>query len=261
MQQQDGQERAPPARPDLDHAALPHDLKRPEDAELQQLDSPAKLARTVPRVTRGGASTGPLPACTVAAPPLAILAAIDGKLVRTKGEAVRRSTTRIKARGAAVAVAIALLAPATALGTTTGNDRPVSAAGNGPALRQPATGHGGLGWNDAAIAAGIVAGIVLLGVWGDVVVGSLIGGIAALAGAGAALVATGRYDASGPARRSRRASTSSQAGGTALPATVHRTRRKPPFAKLSIVAMIPRWGSVAANRRAASSLSQTDSVQ
>lgn len=47
-------------------------------------------------------------------------------------------------------------------------------------------------WADAGILAGVLAGIVVLGLWGDVAIGGLIFGIAAL-GAGAVLTARKVY--------------------------------------------------------------------
>jgi hypothetical protein len=96
--------------------------------------------------------------------------------------------------GAALAVVLALLAPASALALSTGDQGPASAAprstavvGDAVAAQPSGQGHG-LGWREAAIGVAIVLGIVLFGLRGDVAVGTVIAAAAALLGAGATLV-------------------------------------------------------------------------
>lgn len=117
-----------------------------------------------------------------------------------------------------VALAFALVGPAAAHATSTGGQGPERAAwspalpaatavvtvrSTGPVAHSQARGtarrtseesrvaanrQGGLGWHDAAVGLGILLGVLLLGLWGDVVVGTMIMGVAALFGAGATLV-------------------------------------------------------------------------
>ena len=131
---------------------------------------------------------------------------------------MKRKTTHMKLKGAALALALALLAPAAAHGASTRYDgpeyavrTPASPGGNtvvtvrssgqatfrrvqdtgGRAVEQQAaaaTRQGGLGWREAAIGAGTLLGILLFGLWGDVAVGAVIFGVAILLGAGATLV-------------------------------------------------------------------------
>ena len=122
---------------------------------------------------------------------------------------MKGKTTHVKLLGAGLALALALSAPAAAHGTSAGGEGRARAVRNtdyaqgaavllarasGPVrLRQienagartaeraaTVTTQSGLGWREAAIGAGIVIGILLLGLWGDVAVGAAIVGAAAL---------------------------------------------------------------------------------
>jgi predicted lipid-binding transport protein (Tim44 family) len=85
--------------------------------------------------------------------------------------------SHLKLKGTALAASVPLLAPAAAHASSAGS-----------------TTQGGWGWWDAAIWGGALLGIVLLGFFGDRVIGTLIFGIAAVVSSGAALVAsTGRH--------------------------------------------------------------------
>jgi hypothetical protein len=122
-------------------------------------------------------------------------------------------------QAAGIALAFLLLVPATADGAPSGSQRPAHAVryrasfggdnanavrssmrvvGIGDAAGRPGdqrpgrTSAGrGLGWREAAIGTGILVGIVLLGLWGDVVVGTIVVAVDALVGAAAALSARG----------------------------------------------------------------------
>jgi hypothetical protein len=108
---------------------------------------------------------------------------------------MRRQATRMKLKGAGVVLAFALLAPAGAHGASIGHAGPEQAVRNATSpgettvvAPQATTGKGGLGWHEAAVGAGVLLGIVLLGLWGDVAVGAVVVGAAAVLGAGATLV-------------------------------------------------------------------------
>jgi hypothetical protein len=89
---------------------------------------------------------------------------------------------------AAVAVAAALLAAPT-VHAAAGNNRPVAHAQQlEPKQMQPNGSGKSYFWREAAIAGGVLAGIVALGLWGDVVIGGAILGIQ-LVSAGAAIAA------------------------------------------------------------------------
>lgn len=82
----------------------------------------------------------------------------------------------LKLKVAALAASVPLLAPAVAHASGAGS-----------------TTQGGWGWWDAAIWGGALLGIVLFGLFGDLAVGAVIFGIAAVVSGSAALVAsTGR---------------------------------------------------------------------
>lgn len=118
---------------------------------------------------------------------------------------MKSNATQMKLKGAGLALAIALLAPAAAHGTSTGDRGPARTVRNaafpratmvaprslsparlrqiegaGERTGQPVmvTRQGGFGWLDVAVAAGVLIGIVLFGLWGDVAVGALIVGVA-----------------------------------------------------------------------------------
>jgi len=78
--------------------------------------------------------------------------------------------THLKLKGTALAASVPLLAPAMAHASSAGS-----------------TTQGGWGWWDAVIWGGALLGIVLLGFFGDLVLGAMIFGIAATVSAGAAL--------------------------------------------------------------------------
>ena len=140
-----------------------------------------------------------------------------------------RMTTHRKLIATGVVAAVALLAPVEALGADSGPNRPeragrITAAaqtGTPAALASPdrtasqrpeqAEGRpsassatathrrGGLGWREMGIMAGIFLGIVLMGIWGDVVVGALVVGavvpvVAAARLGGRILRSTGRRE-------------------------------------------------------------------
>ena len=132
-----------------------------------------------------------------------------------------RKTTHMKVKGAGLVLALAILAPAAAHGASTRYNGPeravrtpalrggnavvavrssgratfrrVQEAGRPSGAKQAGTAasRGGLGWREMGIGAGILIGIFLFGLWGDVVVGAVVVAVAALAGAGATLVARG----------------------------------------------------------------------
>ena len=101
----------------------------------------------------------------------------------------------LRLTGTALATSVPLLAPAAA-----------------HAARADSTAQGGWGWWDAVIWGGALVGIVLLGFFGDRVVGAVIFGIWAVLGGGAALVANAwqavrtRVDARTESRRESAAS-------------------------------------------------------
>jgi hypothetical protein len=123
---------------------------------------------------------------------------------------VNGKTSTAKAKVAGATVVLALLAPAAARGMSAGDHglvrgarQAVSAQTTAPApldrfdysarlaadhQRATASRHGrGLGGRDAAVGAGILIAILLLGMWGYVPVGAVVVGFAALAGAAATL--------------------------------------------------------------------------
>jgi hypothetical protein len=121
----------------------------------------------------------------------------------TKEAGVNRKTIQLKLKGAGVLLAVALLVPAAARGASTdaGVSRPAvqipASVGARIAVAVPSssverqagatTRQGGLGWQEAAIGGGILLGILLFGLWGDVVVGGVIFGAAVLLGLAATL--------------------------------------------------------------------------
>ena len=131
---------------------------------------------------------------------------------------MNRKTTRMKLKGATLTLTLALMAPAVTHGTPTGDlgisrgaqraaspERTTLVAGRSSnavhlhhveGAGRRAEGHqtvsatrkAGLGWREMAIFGGILLGILLFGVWGDVAVGAVILGTASLLGGGKALV-------------------------------------------------------------------------
>jgi hypothetical protein len=134
-------------------------------------------------------------------------------------EGVNRKTTHLKRAGASLSVAIVLIAPGAAHASPGAGAPPAGAARETVAggIQAPAaqrvgsagvdlvtavrgrtgqhadagTGRGGLDRRDAVIGAAILVGVLLMGLWGHVAVGAVIGVVAWLPGAGARLV-TGR---------------------------------------------------------------------
>jgi hypothetical protein len=107
--------------------------------------------------------------------------------VLTKEEDMERQSSRTAryAVGTSVALALALVLAAPA------------AAQGGP------TGGSGLGWQDAAVGMAILAGVLLMIVWGDVVIGNAVVLVAVAVGACARLVTrTSRPASDRSARRS-----------------------------------------------------------
>ena len=108
-----------------------------------------------------------------------------------------RRTKHLKWAGAAVVTALALAAPAPAeAGSGTGSSPATVVYGGarGDHAQERAggaTGGDGLDRGDAALAVAMLAGVLLIGRWGYVVVGALIAVVASLAGA-AARLATGK---------------------------------------------------------------------
>lgn len=136
-----------------------------------------------------------------------------------------RRTKHLKWVGATVVTALALAAPApAAAGSDTGSSTATvvygAARGDHAQERTDATGRGGLDRGDAALAVAMLAGVLLMGRWGYVVVGALIAVVASLAGA-AARLATGKP---------RRAPGWADWPGTELPGARKQTARRRPRA-------------------------------
>jgi hypothetical protein len=94
-------------------------------------------------------------------------------------------------------LALSLFAPVAAHAMS-GGER--AAHASGPATERQAvapTSQDGLGWREGAIGGAIVIGIVVFGLWGDVAVGALIIGAAAVLGAGRTLVRRESVDSAG----------------------------------------------------------------
>jgi hypothetical protein len=107
---------------------------------------------------------------------------------------MKGTMTQTKAKVAGVALALVLLAPAAAHATSKGDHAarataPVASTVAVPQGVPVATHSQGpeFGWPEATIGAGICIGILLLGLWGDVAVGAVIMGAAALVGGAATL--------------------------------------------------------------------------
>lgn len=106
-----------------------------------------------------------------------------------------RRTTHLKWTGASVVTAIVLAAPAAAQAGSGAEASPASAA-RGPVAAgshaqeqtYAATLPGGLDRRDAMVAVATLAGALLMGLRGYVVVGAVIAGVAAVLGAGTRLV-------------------------------------------------------------------------
>jgi predicted lipid-binding transport protein (Tim44 family) len=112
----------------------------------------------------------------------------------------------LKLKGTALVALVSLLAPVAA-----------------EASNAASTTQGGRGWWDAAIWGGALVGIVLLGFFGDLVLGAVIFGIAAVLSAGAALVVgTGRA-----ARARAQARTDRRRAGAVEALTITRGRGQP----------------------------------
>jgi hypothetical protein len=113
--------------------------------------------------------------------------------------------THLKLKGTAFAASVPLFAPAAAYASSAGS-----------------TTQGGWGWWDAAIWGGALLGIVLLGFFGDLVVGAVIFGIWSVLSGGATLVAgTGRT-----LRAQAEASTERRRAGAAPLLRIARGRRQ-----------------------------------
>ena len=130
---------------------------------------------------------------------------------------------RCGARCATVVTALALAAPAPAAAGSDSASSPATvvygaARDDHAQERADATGRGGLDRGDAAIAVAMLAGVLLAGRWGYVVVGALIAVVASLAG-GAARLATGKP---------RRAPGWGDWPGTDLPDAPRQTARRRP---------------------------------
>jgi hypothetical protein len=157
---------------------------------------------------------------------------------------MNRKTTRMKLKGVTLTLALALMAPAAAHGTPNGDlglsrgaQSPASPGGTTLVVRRSssavhlyqdgadrraaehltvaATRKAGLGWRDMAIFGAILLGILLLDIWGDVAIGAVILGTAALLGAGTALV-TRRLRVDRPWSSAGRRSTRSEGQSIAL---------------------------------------------
>ncbi|MGH3082926.1 MAG: hypothetical protein ACRDNP_02500 [Gaiellaceae bacterium] len=63
-----------------------------------------------------------------------------------------------------------------------------------------AAGHGGLGWSHAVVGLAILLGILVLGLWGDVAVATMLAGVDAFVAATARLSAHGRRSGGAEAR-------------------------------------------------------------
>lgn len=103
-----------------------------------------------------------------------------------------RKSLGLKYVSVTAAVAVALLTASTVQAAAAASSRPVThearAAELGSAQTQPMGSGKSYFWSDVAITGGVLAGIVVLGLWGDVVVGGTILGIQLLC-AGAAIAA------------------------------------------------------------------------
>jgi hypothetical protein len=125
------------------------------------------------------------------------------KCCSRKGVEVKGRSTSLELKGLALAVALAVLAaPTVQARAATSVPRSVTTALRaeeratiGKADRRQVareqlrlTSSASYFWADAGIAAGVLAGFVVLGLWGDVAIGGLIVGVALL-GARAALIA------------------------------------------------------------------------
>jgi hypothetical protein len=129
---------------------------------------------------------------------------------------VQHKIFHVKPQVVGVGLALVLLLPATADARSGGKGEPVRTVRNPPSFestaipvqtsmrradvrdtptraanqrRSAATVGKGLGWREAAIGVGILLGIVLLGLWGDVVVGIVVLAVADLICGTATLVA------------------------------------------------------------------------
>jgi hypothetical protein len=98
---------------------------------------------------------------------------------------MNRSRRSLVLKCLTAAIAVALLAAPT-VRAATADSRPVTRAK--PAMVQPTGSAKSYSWSDAAVAGGVLAGIVVLGLWGDVAIGGAILGIQLLC-AGAAIAA------------------------------------------------------------------------
>ena len=110
---------------------------------------------------------------------------------------MKLKTTHVKLKGAAFVLALSLFAPVAAHAMS-GGER--AAHASGPATERQAvapTSQDGLGWREGAIGGAIVIGIVVFGLWGDLAVGALIIGAAAVLGAGRTLVRRESVDRAG----------------------------------------------------------------
>jgi len=112
-----------------------------------------------------------------------VLRTVDGR--PREPQQARRSTRALTVLGAGLVLMTSVLAPA-AQGAATSN------------------GRGGFGWVDLAVAVAVLAGIVLLGVYGDVVVGAVIFGAVALIEMGARLSMRAVRSVARPRRESTR---------------------------------------------------------
>jgi len=111
---------------------------------------------------------------------------------------MNRRITHRKLVGVCLALVVALSAPAAAQAISTSDVGRTRAAHDAVSAGElvvssqqqgiTTTGPSGLTWAEAAVGIGIAIGILLLGLWGDVAVGAVIVGVAALVGAGARLV-------------------------------------------------------------------------
>jgi hypothetical protein len=116
---------------------------------------------------------------------------------RTEVDRMTRRTKHLKWVGATVVTALALAAPAPAAAGSGSASSPATAVygaarGDHTQERSDATGRrGGLDRGDAALAVAMLAGVLLIGRWGYVVVGALIAVVASLP-AGAARIAAGK---------------------------------------------------------------------
>jgi hypothetical protein len=159
----------------------------------------------IPSVTRREALSEPLPAYTVTAPPPPILLATTSR--HDERAVMKAKITDLMPTGAVLAIAVALIAPATvpAMPTASGSlalDQ-AHVAGGKAVEHQPVSAgeHGGWGWPDAALWGGVMVGIVLFGFWGDVVIGAAVFALAACVEATIRLVRRRSQAAKSPQRR------------------------------------------------------------